>query len=489
MSGHLWILGKLLTLTKPPSSSDDSARLRASSSSDDLRDSSSSDGSARLLRYVVATCYPKMIRRLNHKTLSLPFIKALEQIQTFTFHESKLDQEQKEETKSDILFLTNFLPHAAPALSIEIPKIKEKIEVLMGTEDRSAFRLYTQDTCAEFHQLLMVLLLRFQSSLEALAKCRQGLKVPTPSPQTTKDAVERVFIYGFMLHKLTKGAALPMHLKSIAPLLRSFNLGDKITMPTPAPDEEQEEPDKELKAVQPFVRVDGIETPLWQSYLDWLRLMVAHFDAADILLKYVTGQNFGHHTISIQVLVAPPVDERLLPWRELLANPRFFPTTTTATSSQADITNAQILQFLDEGFRYSSYVKGIKTRWNRTNGPTERDVKFIKIELQKLSSSSSEGWSTPATKLLEALNKFVTPPSSESKEFTKITQDINSLLAGCTFFASLDTAQRKFMGTLHCEACLASLLDETATFSGDILAQMKVGCVTDLFLSLESHFF
>jgi len=74
-----------------------------------------------------------------------------------------------------------------------------------------------------------------------------GIEGPNPKPPDYQRHS------GTRLHKLTKGAALPMHLKSIAPLLRSFNLGDKITMPTPAPDEEQEEPDKELKAVQPFV--------------------------------------------------------------------------------------------------------------------------------------------------------------------------------------------------------------------------------------------
>ena len=88
-----------------------------------------------------------------------------------------------------------------------------------------------------------------------------------------------------------------MHLKNNAPLLRSLNLSNKVTMPMPVPDEEQEEPDKELKAVQPFVQVDGIKTPLWQSYVDWFQLMVAHFDAADILITYIKGPSFIHHTI------------------------------------------------------------------------------------------------------------------------------------------------------------------------------------------------
>ena len=459
MSRHLWILGRLLTMK----------RLSAQGP-----EKSSNDDSARLLHYIVATCCPKMIQRLNHKTLSVPLIEALEQIRTFTFEESKLDQEQKEGDESDLLFLTTFLPHAAPELHIPIPKIMEKIKGPSGIEGRSAFRLYTQETCLEFHQLLVQLLLRFRSSLAALVTYRKGLEFSTQSPQDTKDEVERAVIYGYALHRLTKGAALPMHLKIIAPLLRSLNLGGKITMPTPAPGEEQEEPkelDEELKAVQPFVEVDGVETPLWQSYLDWLRLMVAHFDAADILLTYVTGPSFVHHTISIQVLVAPPVDERLLPLKELLNDPTLFPTTTTAASphnSQATITNREILEFLEEGFKHSSHVKGINTRWTK-RGQNPSNIKTIKGVLEDLKISRFEGWSLSATKLLDALN--ASPIDS-----SKITEDIESLWASCAFFTSLEKSQRKFKGTLHCEVCLASLLDETATFSGEILAQMKVGC-------------
>jgi len=89
----------------------------------------------------------------------LPLIAALEQIQTFTFEEPQLDQERKEGTKSNILFMTNFLPYVALVLHIAIPKIMEKITMPMGIEDRSAFQLYTQDTCVEFHKLFMQLLL------------------------------------------------------------------------------------------------------------------------------------------------------------------------------------------------------------------------------------------------------------------------------------------------------------------------------------------
>ena len=354
-------------------------------------------------------------------------------------------------------------------------------------KDSSPFQLYTQDTCMEFHGLLMTFLLGFQSSLKALEKYWKNLTAPTLSCQDFKDTVERIMIFGYAIHSLTRGAALPMHLKNITHFLRSLNLSNKITMPMPAPGEE-EEPDEELKAVQPFVQVDGIKTPLWLSYLDWFQLMVAHFNAADILITYVKGPSFIHHSISIQILDAPPVDQRLLTLKELLTDLTLsgFPTMTSTPESQANITNTEILKFLNKGFVSSSLVKGIKMQWNKHSGPTKNDVNQIKSGLVKLKSSC---WSESAMKLLERFENLVILPSLESKEFSEITEDINSLWASCMFFASLEPALKKFTGTLHCEACLASLLDETATFSRDILTQMRVGCITNLFLSLESHFF
>ena len=45
-------------------------------------------------------------------------------------------------------------------------------------------------------------------------------------------------------------------------------------MPMPPGEaEEQEEFNEDLKAVQPFVNINGIvETHLWKSYIEWFRL-------------------------------------------------------------------------------------------------------------------------------------------------------------------------------------------------------------------------
>jgi hypothetical protein len=137
--------------------------------------------------------------------------------------------------------------------------------------------------------------------------------------------VEHVRILGYGLHKLVKGSVLRMHLQDIAPLLRIWNICTQTETSMPAPNEEQEELDEDLKAVQPFVNVGGFQTPPWVSYGDWLRLMIAHIDAVDILSGYVTGASFQHNTISVQVLIPPQMDRDILPWRELLTDSTLFP--------------------------------------------------------------------------------------------------------------------------------------------------------------------
>jgi len=173
------------------------------------------------------------------------------------------------------------------------------------------FRLYTKDTCAEFHSLFILLLVRFEEHLEVLGKTRGDGKVPTPCSKEFNITVESVITSGYALQRLAHGAALQMHLQTIGPSMR-LNYLSQMEMPMPAPVvvEEQEEFDVDLKAVQPFVNVNGAaESRLWKSYIDWLRLIMVHFDAVEILVNYFTGPSCPRDAISIHILVPPSVDK------------------------------------------------------------------------------------------------------------------------------------------------------------------------------------
>src|SRR6266567_1047044 len=463
---HLLILSKLLTMKEP---SIDSPQRNSYSPSE------------HLLCYVIATCYPKMKRRSKHRTLSLPYIKSLEEITTFQFDESKLNLASNAESANDLLFMRKFMLPFLRNIGTKIPKLTMQANAL---DEGKPVYLYTEDTCAEFHTLFLELLRNFLTSLDVLEKARGDPEGLTKGSEKFEGAVGNVMFSGYALEKLAKGAALQMHLQTIAHLLRAWNIGAQT--PVPAPEEEQEEPDEELKAVQPFVSIEGNQTPLWKSYGDWLGLLVAHFDAVDILVGYITGPEFQHSTISIQILVAPPMDQDLLPWRELFTDSTLFPTETVwdppSDKPNAAITNADIHKFLNKAVAPSSKAQTLKKQWSG------KRLDSTMKSLEDLKSSNLPGWGEYATKLLAKLQGFKDPPESGSAMYHEISEDIQALLESTKFFASLDDTPG-FSGTLHCEACLASLLDKNATVSKAILDQMEVGYISNLFLSSESHFF
>jgi len=235
-------------------------------------------------------------------------------------------------------------------------------------------------------------------------------------------------------------------------------------MPTsmPTPGEEQEELDEDLKVVQPFISIEGVQTPLWKSYVDWLKLIMVHFDAVEILAGYIAGPNFQHGAISIQILTAPPVDQHLLPWRELFTDSTLFPTETAwdsvSVKAKASISNACILQFLNNALQSSSRAKALKTLWSKK----ELKLTISNLEIMKL--SNLPGWQDCTSKLLVKLKGLNGLPESDSNLFHEISDDIQSLWERTKFFGCLGDTQA-FSGMLHCEPCLASLLDETATVS------------------------
>ena len=96
---------------------------------------------------------------------------------------------------------------------------------------------------------------------------------------------------------------------------------------------------------------------LLKSYKAWLRLIVGHFDATEHLVLYVTSDQFQRDSISIKILVAPPTDSALLPWRQLFEN-KFLPG-FGAINALSTITNEDILEFLNNGISMAVRAKNL----------------------------------------------------------------------------------------------------------------------------------
>lgn len=79
------------------------------------------------------------------------------------------------------------------------------------------------------------------------------------------------------------------------------------------PEPNDVEHDIELKAAQSSA-LDGVT----QCLRDWLRLVVAHFDAVETLVNYVTGSHFHQETISTAFAQNQHSDTRISRQRYIL---------------------------------------------------------------------------------------------------------------------------------------------------------------------------
>jgi hypothetical protein len=466
--------------------------------------------SDHLLRYVIAVCYPKMQRRLNHSTLSQPYINSLKKVTEISFHEPPQEPLSQKEIANDQQFL-EFVHQVATAdhqFSSSFPNTAHQADLFSKGQP---FQLYSRDTYKEFHNLLLEFLLHFQDSLNNLADARgPSTTHPAEGSSSFKSYLDAVLLNGYVLQKLSKGSALRTHLKAITSLLQEHRRTDIPTsMPIPKSEKEGEqdgecgnhnENDEELQAVQPFVTTEeGVVVPLWKSYEDWLRLLVVHFDAVDILAGHFSRPDLQQETISLKILVAPAVDSALLPWKKLLTTASHFP---TKSSQDPSITNNDILKFIEDVISANpqqslGYAKGVRTIWQKRDSSKQLTISKFKHEvnyaIKKLSTSKLPGWSECADKLTTMLSTW-TGNSDNSLLVVDITNMIDSLYDSANLFVYFDNITNKpaFYGTLHCEACLASLFDHRTEGIDSkmeaISAQMKVCDAFPTCLSSDPYF-
>jgi hypothetical protein len=301
-----------------------------------------------------------------------------------------------------------------------------------------------------------------------------------------------ILLNGYALQKIARGSVIVKYLKTITPLLHDHHCSQVNMQEMGNVPEMGKECDVELKGIQPAVmQHDSMLMSLWKSYKDWLRLMVVHFDAVDILNSYITGPHFNHDTISIKILMPPPVGGAMLPWQVLLKDSNHFPTKCVLSAHSAldmlDVsppTNDDILKFLETAISSDpqharnstkTIVKAI-AKLKPDNNQATYEQAINKVEL--LGKSRLPGWQEHTAKIILNLKTMKTTVSS--LKYVALVHNIT-----CAFLRLQDNAKfflnlrdmEIFMGMLHCKACLTSLLalfDRVDRKYEDILEELKV---------------
>jgi hypothetical protein len=87
----------------------------------------------------------------------------------------------------------------------------------------------------------------------------------------------------------------------------------------------ESEDDAKFCLLKPY-STESHDKPLlpWESFHDWLRLMVHHFDAIHVLDSHLMSLNLPSPiNISIKILYPLLPDEHMLPWKKLLENEKY----------------------------------------------------------------------------------------------------------------------------------------------------------------------
>lgn len=449
---HLWTLRKLLTRKCTPSQEGESKGLTEC-----------------LLRYIITTCYPKMNRRFTQPHLSAPYLDSLNSV---SIAKIEFKTSEPKFLPYDRKFFMQFLPFVWEAVVLtKIPNIRKQIteeaERLAGRGPESgvemdgAIPFYTKDTYQEFHALLLELLAVFGESLRNLSDAGEDGATSTSndsglgSSSSVNKHVSRVKVVASGLQMLTRGAVLETHLETIESSLQEHR---RVKTVSTSNEEAKEEQDEDLKAVQPRVTLSGTTLPLYQSYKEWLKLIIIYFDAVDRLSRYVTGSTFRFDDIDIEILVSPPVSDTLLEWKELFAYPGIFPAKNGPANENIDSILNYLRETTDQSFaRFTSRAKNLLNALQRPSVTANT----VKRALESMAPCKLPGWAEMAKAHLLKIQKSERVITGSDKD--GLAADIDSLLksANYSFLRFLHTVNQTglhFTGSQHCEATLASLL-------------------------------
>jgi hypothetical protein len=349
LSTHLWILSNVL--------------CKGGQSNHDW-----TEVTTNLTRYVMARSFQKMNHRFNNKYLSLPFFRSLLNVNAVPImSQQTLEKERDQmEVDSDRRFLEDFI-NISPLenhdfIDVKIPNILH-LAINLSSDDNS-LELYTNKTSTEFHQLLLDILVKFRGALQKVtsydnANAKKDTTGEDPAREDTFNKnIHNIHVYGYALLRLSRGHAFRLHLENIAKLLEDpFHSGEeKEDSDEEEEDSDEEEEDsiedfdEELEAIQPtFPRTGGLP----KSYTAWLRLMVSHFDAIEIVVRFL--QKLQCDTISVDILVAPRTDNTLLPWQELFSG-SYLPNMDSGRNTTGIPSQDDIRVFLEQGISRAEAV-------------------------------------------------------------------------------------------------------------------------------------
>ena len=465
LESHLWLLSKLLVKPEDPKVTNKIF-------------------TQNLLKYVIATCNPKILHRLS---LSIPCYNSLSRVAPESITFKKYPTGSWNNTNNKALLST--ITFIQSKLGLSLPKLAEQAVLSQKGEE---YTLYTEETYLEFHHLLCALLKAFMGALKALEKCHNlQLKSPSQGPTNNKKSgdskpctqptqfsiyIKTVLSHGYTLLWLLDCSVIDSHLQNIQSSLQDLR---------------QTEAEPVLLSVEEDDTECGEEIMLptlkhiWESYKGWLQLILTHFSVAERLIKYVTGPHFHYKEIAIKLLVTPyPSSSDSLPSvRNLLCDQGVL----AGKDKNDQKANQDIMSFLD---RSTPPLKATKALDKLVHTFKELQDTITPSLYETLVTQAIShvnilvecdlqlpDWGKCIDEIIQSL-QALWESHDKATNLTCINNALCLLQYNIWIFQLLTSNTPKHAGTLHCKASIASffalLLCELSGPYDDIVEELKV---------------
>ena len=444
----------------------------------------------RLHLFVAASSYPRMLNRIQHPIFSQPYYDALMNINIhrltfFDFYSLK-------PSNSDETFMAA-IPMVINCCRLQIPNLKA------AADAQNLQGLYTVQTYIEYQEVLSALITHFKSALVVLnAK-------PDPWVEGYEGHVEAVATYGSLLQLMVGGRAIEVHLQNIASQHQS------VPSQTAASHDNGEDldDDVELRRVKPHWAGEPLSK--WESCRDWLKLMIAPFEALDIILHHLDtlpDASGTMPTISIRIIAVQHQGHEMLPWETLLNNKAYFPDEKGLPGNNMEHIISSIKKYgvsslpsSEDRCEVRDIIAALKSLQNCVDqasvvAATDDIIADLQSLAGQLASFGSEQAFEDALRRVAVL-KTQFQQDTFCKNIDKAIVLIESMNSVCKFLRELLQPGSPlvtgdgFAGTLHCELLLAILMAMSQYPSSDhkisteILNMLSVSCnllLTHIFL-------
>jgi hypothetical protein len=165
-----------------------------------------------LLLYIIAASVKKINHRLTAIPLSQSYFKCLTELKTFNWQPMKLEDSGRDYKEDNDKPFIDIIPSLVKYAKTNIPNLQQTASLPWP------FQIYNENTCIEFHLLLVELLTSFKKNVGKLKTFYDTKQNPQGQAgfQEVLGVLEKVFVFGRYLRTMAISFAMEVHLSVIS---------------------------------------------------------------------------------------------------------------------------------------------------------------------------------------------------------------------------------------------------------------------------------